>query len=210
MRGLVVILVAGLAGCGAETSQPWDLVHDRIIAVRASAPSIAAGEAATLDVLVTTEADGPMVLPPARVELAPDEPPGVVTIAGDTVTFDGAAQAPAQVTLVVVVELGGAPFAAIKALRLGAAAANPTIAEVRADGAVVEDAIAVPVGDVELAIDAADDDRVDWLTSIGELSDPDDAATTLTTEEAGAGQLVVVRRDDAGGVAWRVLAVTAE
>jgi len=43
----LVVVVA----CGGDVDPPWQLDHDRIVAVRATPPHIAAGETATLDVL---------------------------------------------------------------------------------------------------------------------------------------------------------------
>jgi hypothetical protein len=87
---------------------------------------------------------------------------------------------------------------------LGDALDNPPLGAVTVGGAAVADGAVVDTGvDVELTVAAADTDRVDWFTSLGELSDADDAAATLVPDGAvTSGDLAVVVRDAAGGVAW--------
>jgi hypothetical protein len=61
---------------------------------------------------------------------------------------------------------------------------------------------------VALVATAAETDDVAWLTSVGELGDPDDPVATLhhdTTADPPpptTGHLAVVKRDDQGGVVW--------
>src|SRR4029079_15048087 len=43
------------AGCPGARDPPWQLDHDRIIAVRATPPGIAAGDKSTLDALIGTK-----------------------------------------------------------------------------------------------------------------------------------------------------------
>lgn len=71
--GAVVMLAALATGCD-DTDPPWELDNDRIIAVRASSPQLAAGDRATLDVLVTAAGRGPFVMPPDLAIAVPVDP----------------------------------------------------------------------------------------------------------------------------------------
>src|SRR6185436_1345398 len=52
IRILVYALVSVMLGCTDDSDPPWQLDHDRIIAVRATPPRIAAGDQAVVDMLV--------------------------------------------------------------------------------------------------------------------------------------------------------------
>ena len=54
MKWALVIAVV-LAGCNTDLDEPWELAHDRIIAVRANPPRILPGEQATLELLLGFE-----------------------------------------------------------------------------------------------------------------------------------------------------------
>ena len=218
--------LGALTACGPETTPSWDLVHDRIVAVRASAPGLAPGSSATIDVLVTSETGGPAEVAPLLVSVVPTTPAtlaGAVGPSGQVTAPDAAALAEARIALglvagapvplglVVTVAIGDQVFVAVKTVWLGADVANPAIDAVRINGAAAIDAAAAAaVGESELAIDAATDDEIAWLTSIGELEDEQDLIAHLTVEAPIDGQIVVVRRDRRGGVAWRVVALRVQ
>jgi hypothetical protein len=192
-----------------------------VIAVRATPPRLLAGEAAIIDLLVTSEAAGPDEVAPAMLTVAPDTIAalaGVVhgdqVIAPDDETLDQARVAlglragePVPVSLIASLELDDHLLVATKTVWLGDHGDNPAIDEIRIAGTPADAGAVVAPGMLELAIDAAADDRVDWLTSVGELSDFDDPVAHLDVTEAGDATLVVVRRDDRGGVAWRSVTV---
>ncbi|HEU4730898.1 MAG TPA: hypothetical protein VFT22_23545 [Kofleriaceae bacterium] len=52
MRSAIALLALVVTGCTDDTDPPWQLDHDRIIAVRATPPRIAAGEQAVIDALI--------------------------------------------------------------------------------------------------------------------------------------------------------------
>lgn len=220
--------LGALGACDAATTPRWDLVHDRIVAVRATPPGLAAGERATVDVLITSESAGPAEVAPMFVAVAPATPGplvGAVTAGGGGWQVEApaaealdaardalglAAGAPVPLGLVVTVTIGDQVFVATKTVWLGQAAANPTIPELRVDGTAAGDGtmeVAAGDGEVELAIDAAEDDDIAWFTSIGDLEDALDPVAHLIVEEPAEGEVVVVRRDARGGVAWRVAAL---
>jgi hypothetical protein len=66
--------------------------------------------------------------------------------------------------------------------------------------------------DVRLAIEVADTDEVNWLSSCGTLHDFDlpEAYLRVEAEDPTEGELAVVVRDDHGGVTWRVWKIRAE
>lgn len=110
---------------------------------------------------------------------------------------------------------------AIKAVTLGRTAANPVLV----DRVVINDqpaAVAEPDDDelvvgklvnVPLSIDANDVDYdVSWLTSCGTMHDFDlpNAYLKVEDDDPTEGELAVVLRDAAGGVAWAVWPIRAE
>src|SRR5262249_35647371 len=54
-RALVFALVVA-AGCGGDVGEPWQLDHERIVAVRATPPGIMPGEQSKLDLLIAFQA----------------------------------------------------------------------------------------------------------------------------------------------------------
>ena len=205
-------LLLWTVGC-TDTTPAWDLTRDRIIAVRATPPAILAGETTTLDALVAV---GRTVseLAPADVTVSPGgslSPTVTLTPSGWTVTAPAELPAtPVAVTLAFTIDVGGELRQATKAVWFGVARANPSV-ELAIDGMTSDAEIAVD-REVELVASADEsnpDEEIDWLTTIGELTDVDDPIGHLTCEEPGEGTVVVVRRDGAGGVAWKTGRVVA-
>lgn len=235
MRWLVI--VALLVGCNQDLDEPWQLEHDRIIAVRATPPRIMPGETSTIDMLLGFE-----MMP--VVERAPD----VALVAqpmslADTLTNDNGnwvVTAPSEERLVAArEELGlepGAPvplqvgvfamwpyevmtptpggFSAAKTVWLGDTGTNPELTGMLVDGAEPGTELVVPKEDeVRLFVEADDKiDIVNWLTSCGEMHDFDlhSAYLKVLPDQKQEGQLAVVKRDDRGGVSWRVWPIRAE
>ncbi|HET9619802.1 MAG TPA: hypothetical protein VFP84_00450, partial [Kofleriaceae bacterium] len=48
----IVLCLVALAACTDDTDPPWQLSHDRIIAIRATPPHVAAGDHAVIDGLI--------------------------------------------------------------------------------------------------------------------------------------------------------------
>lgn len=228
---LVGLAALALTAACDNTVPAWQLDNDRIIAVRATPPGLLAGERARLDVLVTAQGVGPQVISPqlaiavpsdaAMVEVpealraavapegggwrvtAPSEPE-LAQLRG---SLGLSADAPVPLRVGVRVELGGAPFDAVKTVMLGEARANPALGAVTVGGAAPADGLIVPVEeDVELRVEVAETEEVLWLTSVGELSDQDDPVATLRrpkdSEDPVDGHVSVVVRDGEGGVTW--------
>jgi hypothetical protein len=221
-RALVLVIAAG---CTTDVDQPWMLDHDRIIAVRATPPRILPGEQAEIDLLVGHASmpveerapDVAHVVSPASLADTLDAGTSVVTaptgerLAAARAELGLAQDAPVPLQITV----GVAAFTATKTIWLGESAQNPELTGIQMSGAAMpETDLVVPSGErIPLAIDADDTvDIVTWLTSCGEMHDFDlhEAYLTVLPEQPQEGELAVVKRDDKGGVAWRVWPIRAE
>jgi len=226
---VMAVVAASAAGCTGDLDQAWQLDHDRIIAVRASAPGLASGQRATIDALLGTKG--------AKTSVAAPEAATVVSPASlsDTLAFTGGAwtvTAPSEDRLAaartelklapgapVPLEIGVAyahqTLVATKVIELGAAAANPALVNLMIDGKPAGDSEVV-VGKlvkVPLSVDA-DDTLFDvaWMTSCGTMHDFDlpKAYLKVESDDPDAGELAVVLRDDRGRVSWRVWPIHAQ
>jgi hypothetical protein len=223
------LLAVVLAGCGQDVDPPWQLDHDRIIAVRSTPPRIASGEVAELDALLgrveqppieavpaTATVDSPTVLQGALVQregrwtvTAPEAPEL------DAARSELGLAADEPVPLRLRVTFAENDKVGLKIVWLGERADNPVIDPVTIDGtdglAAAELAVGVEV-DIPLAVDFDDSYVVNWLTSCGTMHDFDLARAYLRVEadDPRAGTLGVVVRDVVGGVAWRLWPITAE
>lgn len=233
------LLLLALVACNADIDEPWQLAHDRIIAVRAEPPRIAAGEQATIDLFLGyTEQPTAVRVPDfanviAPMSLAdlmgPSDGTWVVTAPSEERLASVRAElgllpdapVPLQIGVAAawptpVMSPNEAGFGALKTVWLGDTAANPTLEGLTING------IAVPAGEeivvakdtkIPLYVEADDEVQiVNWLTSCGEMHDFDlhSAYLTVGPEDSQEGELAVVVRDPTGGVAWRVWPIRAE
>lgn len=219
------LALLALAACTDDTDPPWQLDHDRIIAVRATPPRLAAGGSAVIDDLIGAKgapvseqpADAITVLSPASLAsavtrddrwrvIAPDEP----TLAAARAELQLAADA--AVPLVIEVQHGA--LRATKTVWLGGFGANPAMVDIDINGSGDPSSITVAaLRDVPLAI-ALDDASYDvtWLASCGTMHDFDLPTAYLRVEadDPQSGQLALVVRDATGGVNWRIWPISAE
>ncbi|HEY5926864.1 MAG TPA: hypothetical protein VIV11_34495 [Kofleriaceae bacterium] len=235
-----LLLVALLVGCNSDLDEPWELQHDRIIAVRATPPRILPGEQSTIDLLLGYEMmpvaqRGPdlaqVVSPMSLMDtLAPDGGQWIVTAPSEErlaaarveLELEPGAPVPLQIGVAVtwpyeVAAVDGRTFAATKTVWLGETASNPELVGMLVNGDAPGDhgsELIVPnEGKIPLFVEA--DDRVDivnWLTSCGEMHDFDlhSAYLLVPPETPQDGELAVVLRDERGGVSWRVWPIRAE
>lgn len=218
--------------CIDELTLPWELGHDRVIAVRATPPSIAPGQRATLEALLAhREAPTAVASPETAAVASPASLADLVARDGDAwiVTAPDAARlatartelglaADAPVPLLLELSFGAPFLPATKTVWLGAAGANPPIDTMTVDQSPVDAADPAPEltlateTDVLLSIPADPTDSVTWLTSTGTLQDFDLPSSYLRLEpdDPATGELVVVRRDARGGVAWQRWPLRAE
>jgi hypothetical protein len=212
-----------------DLDPPWQLDHDRIVAVRATPPGITAGATSTIDALLGQKGGKTHVAPPelARVlspqslsdALAFQGGAWVVTAPGD----DRLAAARAELRLLpgtpvplqVSVAYANQTLVATKTILLGQAADNPALVNVMLDGkpATTSEIVVAKLVPVPLSIDADDEaDDVVWLTSCGTMHDFDlpKAHLEVEADDPDAGELAVVLRDAQAGVAWSVWTIHAE
>jgi hypothetical protein len=223
MKSPLVAALLIVAAC-ADTTPPWDLNHDRVIGVRATPPAIAPSQHAVIDALVAVGAEAREVAP--LLVTPGDRAPAVADVLMDGSSWVVKARSvqevskvrselglapdqPVPFSLALTFQLGDAQKLATKTVLIGFERPNPS-ATISVAGAPRTDNVIVALGrEVAVETEAGESDSIDWLTSIGELSDDDDPTGYLLIEAAGSGTLVVVRRDGAGGIAWDTAAVEA-
>lgn len=229
--GALLAAAAALAavGCVDDLDPPWQLDHDRIVAVRATPPSIEPGGRAELDALIAIAGEGTSErVPELAAVVSPASLGGAVALddgkwiatAPDAATLDAARaelglEPGAPVPLVVGVSYLDQRLFATKVVWLGRAADHPSLDAMMIDGAPADAQTEIVVGtlvDVRLSIAAEIEDDVNWLTSCGTMHDFDlpQAYLRVEAEDPTSGELAVVRRDARGGVAWRVWPIRAE
>jgi len=210
-----------LAGCAGDLVEPWELDHDRIVAIRATPPRMPADASSALEVLLAHEGAATTARAPDSVEVVS---PAILTsaVAGATVTAPSESQLAAARTelglaanapVPLVLSVGANGFLATKTVWLGETAANPSLAEVLVDGTSPTEALVLPAAtEVRLSVPAVDGvDNITWMTSCGTMHDFDlsHAYLRIEPEDSQEGELVLVVRDPRGGVSWRVWPVRA-
>lgn len=226
MRALVLV---ALAACSGEVDPEWELDHDRVIAARMTPPHIAAGESATIDVLVGMKGAAPSVVDPASATVESpvslmrylsQSADGHWSIATASDADLAAARAelgvadgdPVPVSVRMVLAYEG--LVAHKLVYMGDHADNPALGPVLVDGVDATSETSLTVAEatkVTLSVDFAEPDSVNWLTSCGTMHDYDLPAAYLRVEpeDPHDGTLAVVVRDTHGGVAWQLWPISA-
>lgn len=227
-RAIALALVA-TAACASDVDPPWQLDHDRIIAVRAEPPSIGPGQTSTIEALLGHKGGQTSVAPPElAVVISPMSLSDVLTIEGGrwVVTAPSEArlasarselklEANVPVPLQLTVSYAGQTLIATKIIDLGRAADNPPLNDLMIDDK--------PAGNGELVVRklvnvplsvTADDTAFDvtWLTSCGTMHDFDlpNAYLHVEADDVDAGELAVIVRDANRGVSWKLWSIRAE
>lgn len=226
-----LLLVAALAACGEDLDLPWDLDHDRIIAIRAEPPAIVSGETSTIDGLTGTKGGPTTEGPPIQVIVV--QPQSLTDLVSQDVDGNWIVTAPDEERLATTrTELGleatdpvplqlGVAFTAtqagVKTVKLGTSAPNPVLGVMQFNGAPIpppeEELVVASLVDIPMSVDALETDEVNWLTSVGEMHDFDLPSAYLRVEEDNelpAGEFAIVLRDDKGGVTWQVWPIRVE
>jgi hypothetical protein len=227
---LLVVMALLAAACDGDLDPPWQLDHDRIIAVRSTPPSVLSGERAEIDAFIAAKG-GPTRLasPELATVISPPSLAGALTTENGkwfVTAPDEAALAAARVELglepgdPVPLQLGvsfnGQALVGLKSVKLGVSGVNPVLAPMTIDGAPAPASdVEIVVGslvDVPLEIAALETDEVNWLTSCGTMHDFDLPKGYIRVEEDDPleGELAVVLRDELGGVAWQVWKIRAD
>jgi hypothetical protein len=195
-------IVAAATGCMGDIDPPWQLSHDRIVAVRADPPGITTGQTSRIDALLAHKDQMTSVATPALAAVtSPISLADVLSIQGGawTITAPGedrlaAARselmlpAGAPVPLQIGVSYTGPdadkpgepPLMATKTILLGQLVSNPPLDGLTIDGKPIDagspsDALSVgKLVNVPLSVAANDNDfDVTWLTSCGTMHDFD-------------------------------------
>jgi hypothetical protein len=213
-----------LGACAGDADPPWQLDHDRIVAVRVSPPHLPSGARGTVDALIARAGDTTVVSPPIGVQAAVAVPglEGAVQPDGSIVAPDEAhlaiarqalhLEAGAPVPLQIGAAFGAQPLIGTKVVWLGDTGDNPAMPAVTVNGAAPGDALVIaPDVDVPMSVDADPMWKVTWLTSCGTLHDDDEHAAFVHVlpDDPMAGELAVVVRDVTGGVVWRTWPIRA-
>lgn len=230
MRVSLVLVTSFLAGCVDELPLEWQLDYTRIVAVRAEPPGILSGQVSDITSLVATDGAPVQELPPeAAVVVSPMSLASSLTTtdgrwsvtAPDAAALDAARaelglMAGAPVPLSVGVSYNAGTLLAVKTVVLAEARANPSIDSATIDGEPLRDKTELVIdasAETRLSVDAVLEDDVNWLTSVGTMSDydlPTSAYITVYDDDALQGELAVVFRDSRNGVTWRVWPLRAE
>jgi hypothetical protein len=220
-----------MGGCADDIDPPWQLDHDRIVAVRATPPGITSGQQSRVDALLAHKGAKTRVAAPEAAIVV--SPPSLT----DTLRFDGTSwvvtapdetrlaaaraelklAAGAPVPLQVGVSYEGQTLIATKTVLLGQAAENPALVtmNMQIDGQPARpmEIVVQPLAKVPLTIEADDVTYdVTWLTSCGTMHDFDlpNAYLKVEVDDPTEGELAVVLRDGKGGVAWDVWPIRAQ
>jgi hypothetical protein len=118
-----------------------------------------------------------------------------------------AADQPIPVPLAIEVDVDGERLTATKYVYLGSQGENPQLAGITMAGAVEQDGVMlISTGDqIAIAADrAAGEGELSyaWFTSVGDIDLYLSEEATLSAEGPTDGQVVLVVRDDSGGVTW--------
>jgi hypothetical protein len=228
----IAAIAVATAACGGDLDPKWQLDHTRIIAVRATPPSIVAGDTSVIDALLGTKG--------AKTSEAPPEEATVTspTSLADALVNDGGTwkvvapsedrlaaarsqlglAADAPVPLEIGVAYDNQALLATKVVFLGAAAANPELPAIVINGApapAAGDQITISKtaakNPVSIAADTIHFD-VEWLTSCGTMHDFDlpDAYVKIESDDPLSGEFGVVLRNTQGGVAWQIWPIDAQ
>lgn len=228
-----------LVGCIDPIDPRWTLDHDHVVAARATPPRIRSGEGTDLHALVA-HVDGPVTVEnPMTAEVSGQSAamarslvqedgvwrlraPDAETLASVRPLLGLPEDAPIPVDVILTFpnvspvatnRAAGPPFRVKKTVWLGEPSQNPELPPIMIGDVPAGDEVVVPVGeDTYISVDVAEGIRVNWLTNVGSLFQDDVARAFVRVlpEDRKTGELVVVIRDNEGGVAWRVFPMRAE
>ena len=200
MKRLICLLALTACDAAPELAR---LDHAQILAVRTEPATVAPGERARIDILAGD--DGGSVF-----EIAPDR---VTTALPVEETSDGwyvTASGPEIAKLEVALEIDGIEWRATKSLVVNARTENPKITTMQIDGADTEELVVAAGTKPSLAVVAEGELKYAWYSSVGDLELYRQPSAILDAAEPAVGHVVIVVRDAAGGVTWKLLPARVE
>jgi hypothetical protein len=234
--GELALATCALTACTPVT-ESWELDHARVIAVRLDPPSLGPGQQGKLTALVVSDDGTPMEITPA-IAIVPTEDPvtnsaikielGTWAVTAGDATAIAAARAAAQLPDMVPLRLKvGARFVwgeiqrdTLKDVVLGdSAASNPDAPQITLEGVAISNASPTTLTrgttyQFGLSNFAADPTLAfQWAVSTGQLTKSETTGPLLEIDDtaiAGPANLLVVVRNDRGGVAWATATIRIE
>jgi hypothetical protein len=224
------LVAALLAGCAGDVAQPYELDHARVLAVRVEPAALAPGETGTVTVLFTDSRAEPRVASPEGLTLRLAEPfarpewqallqptsrgwqvraPDASNLRAIRASLALADDVPLVVPLTIDVATQDGTLRAQKLLAVGTTATNPAAPALRDASGNPLTQLEISAGvEVGLSTEATPGLEVRWFSSLGELRRYTQAESSIKAaadERGAAGSLMVVVRDQAGGVSWNLV-----
>jgi hypothetical protein len=204
MKRLVTLLFV-ITGCAEAEEARLD--HAQILAVRLDPPQVAPGAKARVDILAGD--DHGNVFESAPTTLDAGGLPVEQTIDGWFVT---APATPGIVPLAVTLEIDGGSWSASKQLVVAEQGENPRVETMQIDGQSADGELVLAKGTKPklAAAGTGESLRHAWYSSVGDLKFYRQPEAELDAATTGEGLVVVVVRDDRGGVGWHIALARVE
>ncbi len=205
------LLLSLLVACDAAP-EAARLDHAQILAVRTEPAAIAPGERVKVDLLAGDDSGAVFEAEPDTVTaISKTTGPLAVEHAADGwyVTANGTAEI---ATIAVTLTIDDVEWRATKSLVVSATAANPTIETMQIDGAASDALVAAAGTKPALSVvgRGAEPLTYAWYSSVGDLEKYRQPTAFLDASDPAEGQIVIVVRDDAGGVSWQLVPARVE
>jgi len=204
MKRLITILLV-ITGCAEAEEARLD--HAQILAVRLDPPQVAPGGKARVDVLAGD--DHGNVFESAPTALDAGGLPVEQTPDGWFVT---APPAPGIIPLAITLDIDGESWPAAKQLVVAEAGTNPRVETMQIDGQSADGELVLAKGTKPklAAVGNSDVLRYAWYSSVGDLKFYRQPEAELDAATTGEGLVVVVVRDERGGVGWHIAPARVE
>ncbi|MDQ3340119.1 MAG: hypothetical protein M4D80_33595 [Myxococcota bacterium] len=203
-----IICLLALTACDA-TPELARLDHSQILAVRTEPATVAPGERARIDILAGDDSGAVFEAAPDRV-VARSRTTGPLLVERTADGWFVTAGGPEIATIEVALEIDGTEWRATKSLVVNATTENPRITTMQIDGADTEALVAAAGTKPSLTVVAEGELEYAWYSSVGDLELYRQPSAVLDAAEPAEGHVVIVVRDTAGGVTWKLLPARVE
>ncbi len=204
----ITVLFLSLAACAEAEEARLD--RAQILAVRSEPAHVAPGEKARIDILAGDESGAVYETDPETLVAIGDQGPLAVEDTPDG-WFVTAGATPDIANLVVTLTIDGLEWPATKVLVINEHAENPGVA-MAIDGAQATEMIAQVGTKPELTAvpSGREPFTFAWYSSVGDLELYRQPTAVLDAATRTEGTLLLVVRDNVGGVNWQVLPARVE